>query len=130
MSLFDEMLRALLERNDPAQREEEEARFEQLQHEIMMRARETEQLEPEPKERRRFAPHYALNPRNWWPNLSFEPQMQVAYAVLVLILGLWAGQSLMPVQSKNIYVQSLVANEKISVMAMAEPWEGWIEGGE
>ena len=132
MSLFEEMLREVLRRHDSAREADaqaEQARFEKLQHDIMMRARQEAVPAPQPKERRRFLPHYVYNLRNIWPKLSFDPEMQLAYGVIVLILGLWVGQSLVPAQGKA-YTNYSVKGQKISVMAMAEPWEGWIEGGE
>jgi len=129
MMSFDHLIKTLIKFKEVDDRAELE-RHEKLRLEIMRQARRTKQDMPvqKPKERRRFLPHYAYNMRNIWPKMAFDPKMDLAYGTIVLVLGLLVGQQFATAH-KTVLAQS-GADRKISVMAMAEPWEGWIEGGE
>jgi len=129
MSLFDGMLRSFLQENDPDQ-DIEEQRLARVRQQIMQQTRVLPQISPVPqrRERRRFQWAYLFNPRRYWPNLELMPSMKLAVGCGMLILGLWVGR-MMNSEQTHLVAQN-TADQKISVMAMTTPWEGWIEGGE
>lgn len=62
------------------------------------------------------------------PHFGWAPQF--ALGAVVLVLGLWVGQSLDQGTTSQMTVAATQGEQHISVMAMVTPWEGWIEGGE
>ncbi|MDD3181614.1 MAG: hypothetical protein PHD48_02265 [Alphaproteobacteria bacterium] len=108
----------ILKRNDPAH-EMDDLRMMTLRNRIVAQARVTPQQDPTPA------------PRSLWQpsKPSFRWGAELALGAALLVLGLWVGQSLNG-DSRQEVVAQIQSEQQISVIAMATPWEGWIEEGE
>lgn len=127
--MIDKMLQFMLKRYDPARIEERRAK--RVQAELMNRIALTPQNAP--------APH-----RPWqMPSLGLKPARGLAFAVMFLVAGFATGhfaQQAVPAQQSVIATAAVEASApstakqgetrlgELSVLAMAGPWDEWVEG--
>lgn len=119
MSIFRTILN-IMKTNDPARSNgDDTVRLMTLRNRIVAQARVTPQQDPQPTR------------RSLWqtPRPSFRWGAELALACALLVLGLWVGQSLNG-EARQVVVAQTQSEQQISVIAMATPWEGWIEEGD
>ena len=119
MKNFVRFLKSFLQRHDPASSQDmEPLRYETLRLRILAQVGVTPQeVKPEPV-RRAFRPH-----------MPFGRGAELVLCSLLLLLGLWVGQTMNNTIETTQAAQSQ-SDETYSVVAMATPWEGWIKGGQ
>lgn len=118
MSGFLRMMLKVFKDNDPSSESDiDELRLMTLRNKIVAQARVT----PQP-----MVPAHHLFA--YQPVPSFGWRAGLALGSVLLLLGLWAGQHVKTPATQQV-AQTQV-DQHIAVMAMASPWEGWIEGGE
>ncbi|MGE4350912.1 MAG: hypothetical protein AB7E52_01840 [Bdellovibrionales bacterium] len=115
----------ILKANDPVDLENK-PRFEALQDRIMAAVAVTPQVEPVAVPMRP-----SLGARLKQASLIAMPRFDYALGIALLVLGLWVGQSFSVTgDSRQVVVAQTQNEQQISVIAMASPWQGWIEEGE
>lgn len=120
MSNFLRFMKKFLQAHDPAAlRERDAARLDSLRDRIVRTARMTPQEAPAPMRREVLLPRFAFR---------MGRGAELALSVALLMLGLWVGQSLDRATIAT-YGDETQNEEALSVVAMATPWNGWIEGG-
>lgn len=115
MSGFLRTMLKVFKANDPAPSVDiDELRLMTLRNKIVAQARVTPQ---------QMSHEFAYQPVPY-----FGWKAGLALGSVLLLLGLWAGHYMEPAATQQI--AQTQGEPHISVMAMASPWEGWIEGGE
>ncbi len=119
MSNFLRFLKSFLQKNDPAApRAVDTVRYDLLRSRILLQASITAQDVKAMPVRRSFVPFMPLG-----------RGAELAFCSLLLMLGLWVGQN-MRMETDIRQISQAQNEETYSVVAMATPWEGWIEGGQ